>query len=256
MVFSDTRDYNLEVLRGNVAGHSMVIINGHNGDSTTTNTTISPTLTTANIDQSGLQTTPATVDLASTSAADDKDSTGVLTVLVVGLDSGGNAQTEIVTLEGQAEQTTTALWSAINGFVALTWGSGGTNAGTLWCGNGTFTSGVPDTKYASAEIGANAAMTAVYTVPTGNSLFIRQLNFWVVANKDVQFFIQKSTNGMANWVTAAIIGQGQGVSNSDVIGIPEFAAGTNIRICALSSASGTELTAIFGCELISDTTIQ
>ena len=94
-------DYNLEVLRGNVSGHAMVTIAGHNDDATTTSVVVAPSLTTADIDQSGLHATAITVDVASTDAADDKDSTGLRTLTLEGLDSDGNEQDEVITLEGQ-----------------------------------------------------------------------------------------------------------------------------------------------------------
>ena len=197
-------EHNLDVLIGNVSGHIMVSIIGHDDDLTTTRTTLAPTLTTSNIDQSGISATPAVVKVASTDAADDKDSTGVRTVRILGLDDSGVDQNEIITLEGQAEQTSVNTYQTISTIRSVTWGSGNTNAGTVWAGTGTFTSGVPATKYCAMQIDFNRSMTAYYCVPTDKTLYFRQLTVQLgSANKDVELFVEQSSNGI-NWFTEAV----------------------------------------------------
>jgi len=227
-------DYNLEVLRGNVAGHAMVTIAGHNDDSTTSRVVVAPTLTTADIDQSGLHATAITVDVASTDAADDKDSTGLRTVEIEGLDADGNEQSETITLEGQAEQTSTNTWSAINGFLGLTAGSGNKSAGDIWVGNGTFTSGVPATKYFVGEVGHNHGLTAYYTVPLGKKLFLRGLTFSVVgSNKELEITIETSTDNGNLWIIEDEISGTSGMAfHVPAISFHEIPARTHIRVRA------------------------
>ena len=139
MSYIGTKDYNLEVLRGNVAGHSMVSINCEIETLTTTRITISPNLTTELIDQSGLHATSATVDVASDDANDTSAGTGLRTLTLIGLDDSGVAQTETITTSGQTEVTSANTYSAIHGWRGLTYGSGNTSAGNIYIGNGTFT---------------------------------------------------------------------------------------------------------------------
>ena len=245
------RDYNLDMIHGDIINHQEVSITGHNDVSTTTRVTVSPSLTTADIDQSGLHSTAITVDVASTSAADDKDSTGLLTVLVQGLDSDGNAQSETITLEGQAEQTSVNTYSAINGLRGLTVGSGNTSAGDIWVGNGSFTSGVPATKYFTADTGHNKGLTAYYTIPTGHILFPRKLQMSMVgSNKESDIHLETSANG-SFWIVENLIGLESGTATQiDLASVPGFTAGTHFRITAESAGATTEITLTLACELI------
>lgn len=243
-------DFNLEVLRGNVVGHSMVSILGHNDALDSTKTTIGPTLSTTNIDQSALS---GTVDVASTDANDTSAGTGLRTVLLIGLDTSGDAQTETITMNGQTEVTSVNTYSAVNGMRAVTTGSGNMNAGTLWAGNGTFTSGVPATKYFSMDPLFNKALTAYYVVPSGKTLFLRQLTLTVATtNKDVEFFIEQSSDGSV-WLAEAVFGLETGNFQGNILAVPGLVAGTHIRIEGESSAAGgVECTAILGCQLVDD----
>ena len=162
-------DFNLEVKRGNVAGHAAFVINGHDSDLTTTQTTVFPTATTTNIDQSGIAATPSVVKVASDNANDTSAGTGARTVTITGLDSSGNAQTEVVSLSGTTEVTSSNTFSAINGMRVATVGSGQKNEGDIYCGTGTFTAGVPSTVYYAMDPGTNKASSAYYVVPAGKT---------------------------------------------------------------------------------------
>ena len=245
-------DYNLDVLRGLIAGHSMVLIEGHDEALTTTRTTVTPTATTTNIDQSGLDTTPATVDVASTSANDTSAGSGVRTVTLSGLDSSGVAQSEIITLNGQTEVTSANTYSAVLGLRSVTWGATTWNEGTLWAGNGTFTSGVPATKYFAMGIRQNKGLTAYYVVPAGKTLYVRDATLMIsTTNKDVDFFLEQSSNGI-NWFTEIVFGVEPGDFQDEIRALPGIIAGQHIRIEAKSSASGTDATVILEGELVDD----
>jgi len=248
-------DHNLEVLQGNVTGHTMVSINGHNDDQTTTRITIAPTITTTEIDQSGLHATAITVDVASTSTDDDSGGTGLLTLTLEGLDSNGNAQTETITLDGQSEVTSANTYSAINGFMGLTSGSGNESAGEIWVGNGSFTSGVPATKYFVGERGHNKGLCAYYTVPTGHTLFLRHVTFIVVGtNKEVELTIESSVDSTGDmWIVeneySSVSGTVVSIPVSTVAGIT---AGRHIRMRGEAAGASSELTTEMICELVAD----
>ncbi len=252
MSYIGNKDYNLEVLRGNVAGHTMVAIEGHDEDLTTTHTTIHPSGTTLNIDQSGIDATPATVDVASTDADDTSAGAGVRTLTLSGLDSSGVAQSETITMNGQTEVTSSGTYSAVLGLRCLTWGASTFNEGTIWCGNGTFTAGVPGTKYFSMNPEFNNALTAYYVVPAGKTLYLREFTMTVATtNKDVEFFIDQSANGV-NWFTEIVFGMEPGEFQDDLRAIPGIVAGQHVRVEGISSASGTDVSTVLSCELVDD----
>lgn len=245
-------EYNLDVLRGKVPGHTMIAINGHDQALDNTRTTIAPSLTTSNIDQSAIFATPAVVGVASTdNTADAAAGTGALTVRVFGLDASGDAQTNDVTLTGQTAANTADTFSAINGFRVLTTGSSNSNTGTLWIGTGTFTAGVPAVKLFSMDPLSNKGLTAYYVVPNGKTLYLRQFIMTVAtANKDVDFYIEQSSDG-SFWYTEGVFGMESGEFTTNVITIPGLAAGTHVRIEAVSSSpGGVDVTSILGCELV------
>ena len=101
--------YNLEVLRGNIPGHSMISMRGH--DHTVPNGGpfgLSPQFggSSHQFDQSALKTTPAAVAVASTDNTNDNAAgTGALTVRITGLDSNGDGQTANETMNGTTEVT-------------------------------------------------------------------------------------------------------------------------------------------------------
>lgn len=251
-LFSISGDYNLEVLRGNVSGHAMVSITGHNDDSTTTRVVVAPTLTTADIDQSGIHASAATVDIASTDANDTSAGTGLRTLTIDGLDSSGNEQTETITLNGQTEVTSANTYTAINGFIGLTAGSGNTSAGDIWIGNGTFTAGVPDTKYFVGEKNHNHGLTAYRTVPTGKTLFVRQMTVTVVgSNKEIEITTETSTDNGNLWIIEDELSGTSGMSFTfPIMSLHSIEAGNHIRVRAEAAGSGSELTVLLACELI------
>ncbi len=250
MSFFGLKDYNLEVLLGNRPGHAMGSIRGHDSILDTTRITVTPTSTTANINQSTIHATPATVDVASTSTNDDGGGSGLLTALLIGLDSSGDAQTEVITMDGQTAVTSANTYSAVNGIRGVSWGATTWNEGDIWVGTGSFSSGVPAVHMFAMGVRQNVGLTAYYTVPNAKRLVLRQLLFAVgTTNKDVEFFIEQSANG-TNWFTEIELPFEPGELTSDIVGIPPFAAGTHIRLEAVSSASGTQATGVLGFELV------
>ena len=245
-------DYNLNVLRGLVTGHAMVSIVGHDSAIGTTRVTIAPSLAAGNIDQSSLAATAVTVDVASTSANDDVAGTGLLTLQLQGLDSLGAAQTEDITLTGATEVTSANTYSAITGWVGLTTGSGNTNDGVIWVGNGTFTAGVPATKFFSGDAEFNKGLTAYYVVPAGKTLYLRTFTSTIASStKDVEFFVETSADGVL-WVNQNALGMESGAvfPAAIVVASPGLVAGTHVRIEASSSAANTIVSATLGCELV------
>ena len=169
--------YDLDVLKGRITGTEAAPIVAHSDTVGTNLRHLYPEHNTADTAHEALFDTPATVKVSSSSDADNGGTaTGALTVAIVGVNSAGAATVEIVTLDGQTAATTTATFKAIHSAIVITAGSGKTNAGVIWVGNGTVTSGVPATKYMAMEIGTSSSRGFVYLVPTGKTLFIEDLN--------------------------------------------------------------------------------
>jgi len=154
--------FGLQVSRGQIQGHSTVIVFGYNPDVDTSEETIWP--------DGGLiphPTTASVLKISSSSAADTSDGTGARTVFIEGVDGNFNVVGETVILNGQTAVNTTNSYLYVNSFYVATVGSGGANAGNINAGTGTVTSGVPAVLYDIIAIGYNQRTTGHYCVPAG-----------------------------------------------------------------------------------------
>lgn len=146
-----------------------------------------------------LLATASTVEIASSSSNDDVDGTGARTILIKGLDSDYLPIEETVTLTGQTVVVTTNEWLRINSVEVVTAGSGGKNAGDIYVAlDDTFSSGVPQTASKIIHViitGNSKTLSAFYTVPSGNRMFIRSI---------------KVASGTAQIVTANVYVKGYG----------------------------------------------
>ncbi len=192
-------DFDVEVLRGTIQGTEAVPIVAHSNAVGTNLRHLYHETNTADTAHLALFDTPATVKVASTSDADNGGSaTGALTVAIVGVDTNGVAAVELATLNGQTESAaTTTIFKAVHSLIVVTAGSGKKNAGIIWCGNGTFTSGVPATKYMAIEAATSSSRGFVYLVPTGKTLIIEDLNVNVSdTTKDVTLQLNTYTGAV------------------------------------------------------------
>ncbi len=253
-----TRDYVIERALGNVAGRTAVNIRGH--DDTVPSGGpfgLSPTFGGGSyqFDQSAIDrnATPAVVEVASTSSNADGDpaGTGALTVQVQGLDASGNAQTNNVTMNGTTEVATANTFSAVFALVVLTTGNNNSNVGTIHCGTGTFTTGVPAVRMLSMEIGHNRSASGYYVVPLAKTVVLRRFIATVATgNKDVEISIETSANGTL-WFVQAEFGLEAGDFSTAIDALPQLASNTHIRMRATGAATST-VTAFLAGELIDD----
>ena len=130
----------------------------------------------------------ATVLKVSSSSTDDTSAgTGARTVQLYGLDADYNEINETVTLNGQTAVNTTNSFLRINRMVVRTAGTGGTNAGVIYAGTGTVTTGVPANKYATIAIGDGQSLMALWTVPAGFTLYIYQTDVTVATTQNNKY---------------------------------------------------------------------
>ena len=118
-----------------------------------------------------------TMTVSSSDANDTSAGTGARTVLISGLDGSYNEISETITMNGQTPVTTSNSYLRVNRALVLTAGSGGVNAGIIYVGTGTVTSGVPANKYTTINgDGTNQSLQAFWTVPAGYTAYIYQTN--------------------------------------------------------------------------------
>ena len=163
--------FELQIARGQIAWHNPLFKFGNNPSVGNTLETIWA--------EGGLYSylTAATVLKVSSSSTDDTSAgTGARTVQLYGLDGDYNEINELVTLNGQTAVNTTQSFLRINRMVVRSAGSGGANAGVIYAGTGTVTTGVPANVYASVNgvTGANQSLMALWTVPAGYTAYLLQ----------------------------------------------------------------------------------
>lgn len=163
-----TEEFFLQVARGQIGGHRVVLRSGLNQD-------IDTGADESLWDGGGLYVFPSSASvmkISSSSANDTAAGTGVRTVLVSGLDPSYVEQQEIVVMNGQTAVNTVNQYLRIFTIASLTAGSGETNAGDLYVGTGTVTAGVPATIYAKAPATFGINQGAHYTVPAGHTAYL------------------------------------------------------------------------------------
>jgi len=154
--------FGLQVSRGQIQGHSTVIVFGYNPDVDTSEETVWPDGGTI-----PHPTSESVLKISSSSANDTSAGTGARTVYIEGVDGNYAVVSETVTLNGQTAVNTTNSYLYVNRFYVVTVGSGGANAGNINAGTGTVTSGVPAVLYDIIATGYNNRTTGHYCVPAG-----------------------------------------------------------------------------------------
>ena len=162
--------FELQISRGQVAGHTGFFRFGFANSIGTTQQTITNVVTAGNAYSYLTAATAMTV--SSASASDAAAGTGVRTILVSGLDANYARISEIITMNGQTAVTTTKSYLRILYVEVLTYGSGAAAAGNIYVGTGTVTSGVPAVIHSQIETGYNNFSFAGYTVPAGYTAYI------------------------------------------------------------------------------------
>lgn len=160
--FGLTEPFEFQVGRGQIGGHSVTHIFGHNPDVDTTEVTIWPATGLL-----GHPAAPTIMKISSSSASDTAAGTGARTVYINGINGTGGYVSETVTLNGQTEVNTAHEYDAIETMSVTSVGSGGVNAGIIYAGTGTVTAGVPAVPYSAIGIGDNLSLVGHWTCPTG-----------------------------------------------------------------------------------------
>lgn len=162
--------FELQISRNQVYGHSQ----GFRFGWANTIGTTPQTITTAVAAGAAYvyPTTASVMEVSSGSANDAAAGTGARKILVVGLDSNYNSQSEVITLNGQTAVNTVNSYLRITYTEVLTTGSTNGQVGTIYIGTGAVALGIPAVIYWQSEPAYNNFSFAGFTVPAGYTAYI------------------------------------------------------------------------------------
>jgi hypothetical protein len=229
--------FELQVARGQVAYHESVYKFGNNAVVANVTETI--------WQQGGLYSylsAASVLKVSSSSANDTSAGTGARTVELFGLDGDYNEINEVVTLNGQTAVNSTQSYLRINRMIVRSAGSGGSNAGIIYAGTGTVTTGVPANIYATINgDGTNQTLMALWTVPAGYTGYLMQYDvsngttsntpavckLTLVARPYGEVFQSKDVKSLTT---------GMHIENTLIVPV-KFAEKTDIEVRAVSSSA-------------------
>ncbi len=239
--------FELQTGRGQIFGHSVIHVFGHNPDVDTTEVTIWPA--------TGLLTHPAAptiMTISSSSASDTSAGTGARTVYILGINGTGGYVSETVTLNGQTAVNTVHEYDAIETMSVASVGSGGVNAGIIYAGTGTVTAGVPAVPYSAIGVGDNLSLVGHWTCPTGYTGYLvfgsitsgtTNANQYITARLK-----QRGQDGIVR--TAAITTLHYGTSDYDFSYPVKILEGECITATAKGSGNNNDVSSYFQIVLI------
>lgn len=192
-------------------------------------------------------TFPATatvMTVSSSSANDTSAGTGARTVTITGLDTNYTQVTEVIILNGQTAVNTINSFLRINTMTVATAGSGGSNAGIIYIGTGTVTTGKPAVVYNSITTGANTSLSAFTTIPALTTGYLLE----VIASTDTagtQIQILTRTQG-GIFIVNRIFHLGVGAGTIQEYELPRaLTAGTDIVAQAVNAGTNVKVSCQF-----------
>jgi hypothetical protein len=190
--------------------------------------------------------------VSSSSTADTSAGTGARTVELSGLDTNYDEISETVTLNGQTAVNTTNEFLRINRMVIRSAGTGGQNAGVIYAGTGTVTTGVPANKYATIAIGDNQTVMALWTVPRGYTAYLLQTDITVATtqnNKYCTVHLVARPNGEVFQIKDKFVKAESSVHQTYTIPL-KFEGKTDIEVRAIGDSSGADIAISAGLDFI------
>jgi hypothetical protein len=245
-----TEPFELQVARGQIYGHSIVHVFGYNPDVDTDEETVWA------IDGIlGHPASPTIMAVSSSSVDDAAAGTGARTVFIEGVNGTVGLVTEIVTLNGQTAVNTVNTYDAIERLVVLTVGSGGKNAGLIYIGTGTVTSGVPAVPYNVMGIGENNSITGHWTCPVGYTGYLRKGSFSVGPTSGNQFVLGRlklrGADGITRTASKVVVQSGS--AEFDFLFPVKINATECITATAQGSGNNAAVTCYFQIVLVEET---
>ena len=239
--------FDLQVARGQVAFHETQFKFGFNPDIDDSLETIWA--------EGGLYSylSAASVLKISSSSTDDTSAgTGARTITISGLDANYDEISESVTLNGQTAVNTTQSFLRVFRMIVDTAGSGGQNAGVIYAGTGTVTSGVPANKYGTIAVGDNQTLMCFWTVPRGYTAFLYQIDISMnteVANKfGTVSLVARLNGGVFNVKDKFALSQD--IIHQEFKHPIKFAEKTDLEVRAIASSSNANLAVSAGLDIV------
>jgi len=239
--------FNLQVSRGQVAYHETQFKFGFNPDIDDSLETIWA--------EGGLYSylSAASVLKISSSSTDDASAgTGARTITISGLDANYDEISESVTLNGQTAVNTTQSFLRVFRMIVNTAGSGNQNAGVIYAGTGTVTSGVPANKYGTIAVGDNQTLMCFWTVPRGYTAYLYQVDISMnteVANKyGTVSLVARPEGGVFNVKDKFALSQD--IIHQEFKHPIKFAEKTDLEVRAIASSSNADLAVSAGLDIV------
>ena len=130
-----------------------------------------------------------TMDIVSTSTADDAGGTGARTIRIEGVANDWSILNEDVTLDGTSTVTTSGSFLRINRMFITSSGTGQTNAGTI-----TATSSTASTEQARIDAEVGQTEKTQFTVPLGYRVFAAELQVNAADQSSMEGIFMTNTN--------------------------------------------------------------
>lgn len=246
MSYLGSKDFFLEVAKGNVAKHSFLHLFSRNSNVGTTAEDVVP--------QSAVWVSPTASrihNIVSTSANDSSAGTGARTIKIEGI-SGGNIVEETITMNGTTNVATVNSYTNIYEMEVLTWGSTLTNVGAI-----SATAQTDLTVTCLMPATENESNTGIFQVPNGYKVYLLQWfpSFQNVTSNclcDFKLLYKQGIN--LGWETEDFIGLKNDATSAvavDFKGVV-FQPGTYIKTQVLSTVTGTDAQVRYQYILIQD----
>ncbi len=242
-----TEPFELQVSRGQIAYHETQFKFGFNPDIDDSLETIWA--------EGGLYSylsTATVLKISSSSANDTSAGTGARTITISGLDANYDEISESVTLNGQTAVNTTQSFLRVFKIIVSTAGSGGQNAGVIYAGTGTVTSGVPANKYGTIAVGDNQTLMCFWTVPRGYTAFLYQIDISMnteVANKfGTVSLVARPNGGVFNVKDRFALSQD--IIHQEFRHPVKFEEKTDLEVRAIASSSNANLAVSAGLDIV------
>jgi len=177
------RDFILEVEKGNIPGHDIVIIRGHS-HSIGASEQIIWDIAANYMFPAG----PTQMNVSSTDTDDVVGGSGLWNLTVEGLNFAGVEINETIQMNGQNPVGTVNQYFRINRLVGLEGGSSGGNEGDVYIGVGAPAAGVPSAgTYNMIEETRGNSLCGVYSLPVNHTAFLIKGRAGTADNKIVSF---------------------------------------------------------------------
>lgn len=183
-----------------------------------------------------------TVQLSSTSANDATAGTGARSVKVKGLDGNYDLIEEVVTMNGQTPVTTTNQFFRILNLDVSTYGTLSRNAGDIYLGSGTVTSGVNNIVHGFIFRNSSYSSMGVYTVPRGYTLIAFDAEYSVAAGKQasVRTVVRPSPSDPFMQINVGYLFAGPSTPEFDIT-TATISEKTDIEIQAIGNVPNTSM---------------